>query len=72
MSQDLKELYENNADFKRYVDRCCANDGHHKTTTLENVLSRALTHEVAKMYQENVAKPANNTQSTFTPQGECV
>ncbi len=51
MSSNLKELYNKNADFKRYVDRCCANDGYHKTATLEAVLSRKLTCEVAKMYQ---------------------
>lgn len=72
MSQDLKELYDNNADFKRYVDRCCANEGNYKTVPLENVLSRALTCEVAKMYQSNTAKPESNKQSTFTPLGECV
>ncbi|MCX4351743.1 MAG: hypothetical protein OSJ60_08900 [Lachnospiraceae bacterium] len=72
MSQDLKALYDNNADFKRYVDKCCANDGYHKTATLETVLSRAITREVAKMYQTNTEKPVRNTQSTFTPQGECV
>ncbi len=72
MSSNLKELYNKNADFKRYVDRCCANDGYHKTATLEAVLSRKLTCEVAKMYQSDTVKPASNVQSIYTPQGECV
>ncbi|MCM1179969.1 MAG: hypothetical protein NC347_06915 [Clostridium sp.] len=72
MSQDLKMLYDNSADFKQYVDKCCANEGYHKTATLETVLSRAITHEVAEMYRSNTEKPARNARSTFTPQGECV
>lgn len=72
MSQDLKALYDSNADFKRYVDKCCTNEGYHKTATLETVLGRAITREVAKMYQGNTEKPDRNMKSTFTPQGECV
>lgn len=65
------ELYETNEDFKLYVDKCHANNGYHKIATLEEVLSRALTREVANMYSENVNRLDKNINSTFNPQGEC-
>lgn len=70
--RSMKELYENNEDFKGYVDRCCAKNGFHKTATLEEVLSRAVTREVADMYRNYKNNSEKKTCSTFTPQGECL
>ncbi len=72
MNKDLMELYENNEDFKLYVDKCCANDGYHKTASLEEVLDREITREVAKMYSNNPNRLDKNIRSTFMPQGECI
>ncbi len=70
-NQNMKQLYESNADFKQYVDRCRTSGGHPKDT-LENVLGWAIVREVAKMYRENAERTNDNVQSTFTPIGECV
>lgn len=71
-NQNMKQLYESNADFKQYVDRCRTSGGYHTVKTLEYVLSLALTREVAEMYQENQEGKTSGVQSTFTPIGECV
>lgn len=68
----MKQLYESNADFRRYVDRCRTSGGHQKLNTSEDVLNWAITREVAKMYRENQEGKTSGTQSTFTPIGECV
>ncbi len=70
-SQDMKELYESNANFRRYVDRCRTSGGYHTVKTLECVLSMAITREVAEMYRENQEGKTSGMQSTFTPIGEC-
>lgn len=45
----LKELYENNADFRGYVDRYIRN----KDVSLEEVLSYKQTQLVAEMYKDS-------------------
>lgn len=69
VEQDLKELYENNEDFRRYVDRCAANCGEGRSAPVEEILGHALTRIVASYY-ENYR--GGNENSTYTPQGECV
>lgn len=71
MNQDLKELYDKNEDFKLYVDKCCANDGYHKTSTKEEILNTAITKEVVNMYSDNINKLGKNIKSIFNPHGEC-
>ena len=44
----MKELYQRNMDFKRYVDRYC-ND---HDCTVEEALDHALVREVSKVYRQ--------------------
>lgn len=71
-NQNMKQLYESNANFKRYVDRCRTSGGYHTNRSLDDTLSLAITREVAEMYRENAENGNDSVQSTFTPIGECV
>lgn len=44
----MQDLYENNKDFKRYVDRYCRMHG----LSVEEALEHKLVQEVGKQYQE--------------------
>ena len=46
LDQEMMELYDHNARFKAYVDRCCKAD----KRPLEDVLSLALVREAGKYY----------------------
>lgn len=67
----MLDLYNRNASFKAYVDRCCKAD----KRSVKDVLSLALVREASKSYLEAEAEadgriPAAN--STYVPMGECV
>lgn len=64
--KDLKKLYEKEDRFRRYVDRTAANYG----LTMNEVLSQALTREVAKSYMDE--RPGSALASGYMPMGECV
>lgn len=46
--ENMQDLYENNNDFKRYVDRYCRTYG----LSVEEALEHNLVQEVGKQYQE--------------------
>lgn len=50
----MLNLYNNNADFRSYVDAYMRN----KDVKLEDVLEEKLVREVGKMYEENANKLA--------------
>lgn len=64
--KDLKKLYEKEDRFRRYVDRTAANYG----LTMNEVLSQALTREVARSYMDEGSGSA--LASGYMPMGECV
>lgn len=71
LDQEMMELYDHNAKFKAYVDRCCKAD----KRSLEDVLSLALVREAGKYYLEVEAAEAcqvPGVNSTYAPMGECV
>lgn len=71
LDQEMMELYDHNARFKAYVDRCCKAD----KRPLEDVLSLALVREAGKYYLEVEAAEARQipgVNSTYAPMGECV
>lgn len=49
---NLKEMYETNSDFRRYVDRYCNPYSEGKTITVEEALEHALVRSYAE-YLEN-------------------
>lgn len=66
---DLKELYQGNERFRIYVDRCATTYG----VTTEEILSHALTREVAQSYLlGGDEEPEHMAASTYTLIGECV
>lgn len=65
----MKQFYEQNADFKRYVDE--SRRIKHADMTIDEFLDLAITKEVAKMYMSNTAVPEVQ-KSTYNPVGECV
>lgn len=69
----MKELYENNRNFRAYVDAVSKNPGTeyvYRPVTVEEVLGWAITRCVGEMYRET-EKDAG-TASTYMPVGECV
>lgn len=68
MSGSIKDLYDNNADFKRYVDESMRVV--YKDRQLEDVLELAITKEVAKQYASAI--PGDSSKSTYNPVCECV
>lgn len=48
----MMELYNNNADFKRYVDRYCKQYG----LTVDEALEHELVKQVAEQYREKKVK----------------
>lgn len=63
----MKQFYEENTDFKRYVDRVAKQYGY----TVDEVLQLALTKEVFKEYKSN-GTSGGCAGATYTPIGECV
>ncbi len=47
---DYRWLYENNADFRAYVDRYARKHGQGTCSPVENVLKEKLVHEVGNYY----------------------
>ena len=47
-NKDIRKLYDNDSDFKRYVDECRKNNGH----TVDEEIELITIQEVAKYYQE--------------------
>lgn len=71
LDQQMRDLYNGNAKFKAYVDRCAKAD----KRPLEDVLSLALVREAGKYYSEVEAAEARQipvVNSTYAPMGECV
>lgn len=71
MIDNLNDFYQNSERFRDYVDRCVRNG----RVTVAEILSRALTREVAKYYLEDEAEEAGRipaSNSTYAPMGECV
>lgn len=67
----LNDLDQSGERLRGYVDRCAAED----KVTAEEILSRALTREVAKSYKQTDAEEAGRIpagSSTYAPMGECV
>lgn len=67
----MLDLYNRNARFKAYVDRCCKAD----KRSVKEVLSLALVREAGKSYLEAEAEEAGRipaANSTYAPMGECV
>ena len=67
----LRDFYQSSERFRGHVDRCAASDG----VTADEILSRALTREVAKYYQKTDAEEAGRIpagKSTYASMGECV
>lgn len=48
MDDEIKEYYQKNPDFKRYVDRYCKHYGY----DLKEALSHSLIHTAMEYYQE--------------------
>ncbi len=67
---DLMELYNSNADFRQYADKCCAGYSEGRSATLGHVLGCAIVREVAEMYLAGSRRQGPG--SSYTPQGECV
>ncbi len=69
-ANQMLDLYNRNARFKDYVDRCCKAD----KRSVEDVLSLALVQEVGKSYMKAEAEAARilAANSTYAPMGECV
>jgi hypothetical protein len=53
--ENIQDLYENNNDFKRYVDRYCRTYG----LSVEDALEHNLVQEVGKQYQEKAEAEKN-------------
>lgn len=70
--RELMELYENNQDFREYVDKCRRNYSEGTSATLNHVLGCAVTRKVAAMYREYGQNRREAARSTHTPMGECV
>lgn len=71
LDQQMLDLYNSNAKFKAYVDRCCKAD----KRSVEDVLSLALVQEVGKYYLDVAVGEAFQIpvgSSTYAPMGECV
>lgn len=69
--RQMLDLYNRNARFKDYVDRCCKAD----KRSVKDVLSLALVREVGKSYMKAEAEAAGRipaANSTYAPMGECV
>lgn len=47
-NKDIRKLYDNDSDFKRYVNECRKNNGH----TVDEEIKLITIQEVAKYYQE--------------------
>lgn len=47
-TQNLREIYETDADFRGYVDRYCKNYNEGKSISVEE----ALEHEIVRLYAE--------------------
>jgi hypothetical protein len=47
-NKDIRKLYDNDSDFKRYVDECRKNNRH----TVDEEIELITIQEVAKYYQE--------------------
>lgn len=65
---DLRELYQSNERFRGYVDRCATT----YRVAAEEILSHALTREVAQSYLAEDEEPEHTVASVYTPIGECV
>lgn len=70
LDQQMLDLYNSNAKFKAYVDRCCKQD----KRSVEDMLSLALVREVGKGYLGEVLKTGRVliVNSTYELMGECV
>lgn len=69
--RQMLDLYNRNARFKAYVDRCCKQD----KRSVNDMLSLALVREVGKVILEDEAEEAGRVpaaNSTYAPMGECV
>lgn len=69
MERGMRQLYAENADFKRYCDE--ARRTRHKNSSLEEFWELAITKEVARMYRGQVTS-REKISSTYNPLGECV
>lgn len=47
-NKDIRKLYDNDSDFKRYVDKCRKNNGH----TVDEEIELIAIQKVAEYYQE--------------------
>lgn len=69
----MKEFFENNRNFRDYVDAVAQNPGTEHAcgpVTVDEVLSWAITRCVGEMYRETEMDAG--TASTYMPVGECV
>lgn len=64
---DMQTRYENDKNFREYVDRFCAT----YNRTVEDVLQLALVREVAEYYQDVESGRISVGKSSYTPMGEC-
>lgn len=62
----MRDFYQSSERFRGYVDRYAASDG----VTVDVILSRALTREVARYYLDE--EPGRTVASTYAPMGECT
>lgn len=52
----MNELYNTNADFKRYVDRYCKKHTEGRSISVEEALEHELVKQVAEQYREEEAR----------------
>lgn len=64
---DLMERYQEDKNFREYVDRYCKA----YNRTVEETLNHALIQEVARYYADIVAR-VQPEKSTYVPLGECI
>lgn len=63
----MMERYQNDKNFREYVDRFCAT----YNRTVEDVLQLALVREVVEYYRDVESGRISVVKSTYEPMGEC-